>query len=134
VGWISLLLMKKFLEKLAASFFTLSLVLSIGCSSDKYPTEVSLENAPETIAEAFKDEKNRDIKAMAVQATQLLQSKNYIGAHGILKRLMSMKDLTPEQRDLIAGGLMAVSENLNKAREQGNAQVDQYFKMQSFGK
>ncbi len=29
---------------------------------------------------------------------------------------------------------MAVSENLNKAREQGNAQVDQYFKMQSFGK
>ena len=47
---------------------------------------------------------------------------------------MSMKDLTPEQRDLIAGGLMAVSENLNKAREQGNAQVDQYFKMQSFGK
>ena len=108
--------------------------LSIGCSSDKYPTEVSLENAPETIAEAFKDEKNRDIKAMAVQATQLLQSKNYIGAHGILKRLMSLKDLTPEQRDLIAGGLMAVSENLNKAREQGNAQVDQYFKMQSFGK
>ena len=40
---------------------------------------------------------------------------------------MSLKDLTPEQRDLIAGGLMAVSENLNKAREQGNAQVDQYF-------
>ena len=71
---------------------------------------------------------------MAVQATQLLHSKNYIGAHGILKRLMSMKDLTPEQRDLIAGGLMAVSENLNKAREQGNAKVDQYFKMQSFGK
>jgi len=126
--------MKKSIEKLAVGLSIICLALSLGCSSDKYPTEVSLENAPETIAEAFKDEKNPDIKAMAVQATQLLKSKNYIGAHGILKRLMSLKDLTPEQRDKIAGGLMAVSDNLNKAREQGNAQVDQYFKMQSFGK
>ena len=126
--------MKKSIEKLAVGLSIICLALSLGCSSDKYPTEVSLENAPETIAEAFKDEKNPDIKAMAVQATQLLKSKNYIGAHGILKRFMSLKDLTPEQRDKIAGGLMAVSDNLNKAREQGNAQVDQYFKMQSFGK
>jgi hypothetical protein len=105
-----------------------------GCSGDTYPTQVSLENAPETIAEAFKDEKKPNIKAMAVQATQLLKSKNYTGAHGILKQLMSLKDLSAEQRDLIAGGLIAVAENLNKAAEQGNTQAAQYLKMQSFGK
>jgi len=71
---------------------------------------------------------------MAVQATQLLKSKNYTGAHGILKQLMSLKDLSAEQRDLIAGGLIAVAENLNKAAEQGNTQAAQYLKMQSFGK
>ncbi|MBO20356.1 MAG: hypothetical protein CL732_07450 [Chloroflexi bacterium] len=95
---------------------------------------MTLEDAPETIAEAFKDEKNPNIKAMATQATQLLKAKNYTGAHGILKQLMGLPDLNPDQRDLIAGGLMAVSENLNKAAEQGNAAAGQYLKMQSFGK
>ena len=95
---------------------------------------MSLEDAPETIAEAFKDEKNANIKAMATQATQLLKARNYTGAHGILKRLMTLPDLTPEQRDLIAGGMMAVAENLNKAAEQGNAQAGRYLKQQGFGK
>ena len=95
---------------------------------------MSLEDAPETIAEAFKDEKNPKIKSMATQATQLLKARNYTGAHGTLKQLMSLPDLTPEQRDLIAGGMMAVAENLNKAAEQGNAQAGQYLKMQSLGK
>ncbi|MEC7883326.1 MAG: hypothetical protein VYB35_10515 [Verrucomicrobiota bacterium] len=71
---------------------------------------------------------------MADQATSLLKAKNYKSAHGVLKRLMGLKNLNAEQRDLIAGGLMAVAENLNKAAEQGDAQASQYLKMQSFGK
>ena len=107
---------------------------SEGCGGDTYPTQMTLEDAPETIAEAFKDEKNPNIKSMATRATQLLKARNYTGAHGILKQLMSLPDLTPEQRDLLAGGMMAVAENLQKAAEQGNAQAGQYLKMQSFGK
>ena len=102
-------------------------VVATGCGGDRYPTEMSLEDAPETIAEAFKDEKNPNIKSMATRATQLLKARNYTGAHGTLKQLMSLPDLTPEQRDLIAGGI-------NKAAEEGNAQAGQYLKMQSFGK
>ncbi len=109
-------------------------LISTGCGSDKYPTEMTLEDAPETIAEAFKDEKNPNIKAMATRATQLLKARNYTGAHAILKQLMSLPDLTPEQRDLLAGGMMAVAENLNKAAEQGDAQAGRYLKQQSFGK
>ena len=108
--------------------------VSAGCGGDPYPTQMTLEDAPETIAEAFKDEKNPNIKSMATRATQLLKARNYTGAHGILKQLMSLPDLTPEQRDLLAGGMMAVAENLQKAAEQGNAQAGQYLKMQSFGK
>ncbi len=95
---------------------------------------MSLEDAPETISAAFKNEKDENIKAMADQATNLLKSKNYKAAHGVLKRLMALKDLDVEQRDLIAGGLMAVAENLSNAAEQGDAQAGQYLKMQSFGK
>ena len=124
----------KLIEKVTLALLLAGLVISTGCGSDRYPTEMSLEDAPETIAEAFKDEKNSKIKSMATQATQLLKARNYTGAHGILKQLMSLPDLTPEQRDLIAGGMMAVAENLNKAAEQGNAQAGQYLKMQSFGK
>jgi hypothetical protein len=122
------------IDKTALGLLLAGLLISTGCGSDKYPTEMSLEDAPETIAEAFKDEKNANIKAMATQATQLLKARNYTGAHGILKQLMSLPDLTPEQRDLLAGGMMAVAANLQKAAEQGNAQAGQYLKMQSFGK
>jgi hypothetical protein len=122
------------IDKTALGLLLAGLLISTGCGSDKYPTEMSLEDAPETIAEAFKDEKNANIKAMATQATQLLKARNYTGAHGILKQLMSLPDLTPEQRDLLAGGMMAVAENLQKAAEQGNAQAGRYLKQQSFGK
>tara|TARA_Y100000739_G_scaffold89546_1_gene76603 strand:- start:2372 stop:2755 length:384 start_codon:yes stop_codon:yes gene_type:complete len=124
------------LYKNSVNFFS-SIVFSlsiVGCSSDKYPKEMSLEDAPETISAAFKNEKDENIKAMADQATNLLKSKNYKAAHGVLKRLMALKDLDVEQRDLIAGGLMAVAENLSNAAEQGDAQAGQYLKMQSFGK
>ena len=124
----------RLIDKIALGLLLAGVLISTGCGSDKYPTEMSLEDAPETIAEAFKDEKNANIKAMATQATQLLKARNYTGAHGILKQLMTLPDLTPEQRDLIAGGMMAVAENLNKAAEQGNAQAGRYLKQQSFGK
>ena len=124
----------KLIEKVTLGLLLAGVVVSTGCGSDRYPTEMSLEDAPETIAEAFKDEKNPNIKSMATRATQLLKARNYTGAHGTLKQLMSLPDLTPEQRDLIAGGMMSVAENLNKAAEQGNAQAGQYLKMQSFGK
>ena len=124
----------KLIEKAALGLLLAGVLISTGCGSDKYPTEMSLEEAPETIAEAFKDEKNANIKSMAIRATQLLKSRNYTGAHGILKQLRTLPDLNPEQRDLIASGLMAVAENLNKAAEQGNAQAGRYLKQQSFGK
>ena len=122
------------INRMAFGLLLAGVLISTGCGSDKYPTEMTLEDAPETIAEAFKDEKNPNIKSMAIRATQLLKARNYTGAHGTLKQLMSLPDLTPEQRDLIAGGMMAVAENLNKAAEQGNAQAGRYLKQQSFGK
>ena len=124
----------KLIEKVTLGLLLAGVVVSTGCGGDRYPTEMSLEDAPETIAEAFKDEKNPNIKSMATRATQLLKARNYTGAHGVLKQLMSLPDLNPDQRDLIAGGMMAVAENLNKAAEQGNAAAGQYLKMQSFGK
>ena len=122
------------INRMAFGLLLAGVLISTGCGSDKYPTEMTLEDAPETIAEAFKDEKNPNIKAMATRATQLLKARNYTGAHAILKQLMSLPDLTPEQRDLLAGGMMAVAENLNKAAEQGDAQAGRYLKQQSFGK
>ena len=124
----------RLIDKIALGLLLAGVLISTGCGSDKYPNELSLEDAPETIAEAFKDEKNANIKSMATRATQLLKSRNYTGAHGILKQLMTLPDLNPEQRDLIAAGLMAVAENLNKAAEQGNSQAGRYLKQQSFGK
>ena len=127
--------MNNLIKNSVVIFLTVVVSLSIvGCSGDKYPKEISLEDAPETISAAFKDEKDENIKAMADRATNLLKSKNYKAAHGVLKRLMVLKDLDTEQRDLIAGGLMAVAENLSNAAENGDAQAGQYLKMQSFGK
>ena len=84
----------KFIEKVTLGLLLAGVLISAGCSSDKYPTECPLRMLPETIAEAFKDEKNANIKSMATRATQLLKSRNYTGAHGILKQLMTLPDLT----------------------------------------
>ena len=49
----------KLFEKVTLGLLFAGLLITVGCSSDKYPDELSLEDAPETIAEAFKDEKER---------------------------------------------------------------------------
>ena len=85
----------RLIDKIALGLLLAGVLISTGCGSDKYPTEMSLEDVPDTIAEAFKDEKNANIKAMATRATQLLKARNYTVAHGVLKQLMSLPDLTP---------------------------------------
>ena len=51
----------KLIEKVTLGLLLAGVLISTGCGSDKYPTEMSLEDVPDTIAEAFKDEKNANI-------------------------------------------------------------------------
>ena len=124
----------KLIEKVTLGLLFAGLLITVGCSSDKYPDELSLEDAPDIISEAFKDEKDADIKAMATQAVQLLTAQNYTVAHGVLNQLLSVPSLAKEQRDLLSSAVMTVAEKLNQAAEQGNPQADQYLKQRSFGK
>ena len=124
----------KLIEKVTLGLLFTGLLITVGCSSDKYPDELSLEDAPDIISEAFKDEKDADIKAMATQAVQLLTAQNYTVAHGVLNQLLSVPSLAKEQRDLLSSAVMTVAEKLNQAAEQGNPQADQYLKQRSFGK
>jgi hypothetical protein len=57
----------RLIDKIALGLLLAGVLISTGCGSDKYPTEVSLEDVPDTIAEAFKDEKNANIKALATR-------------------------------------------------------------------
>ena len=124
----------RLIDKIALGLLLAGLLISAGCGSDKYPTEMSLEDAPGIISEAFKDEKDADIKAMATKAVQLLTAQNYTAAHGVLNQLLSVPSLAKEQRDLLSSAVMTVAEKLNQAAEQGNPQADQYLKQRSFGK
>jgi hypothetical protein len=124
----------KLIEKVTPGLLFAGLLVSVGCGSDKYPTEITLEDAPAMITEAFKDEKNANVKSMATRAVKLLTAKNYTAAHGVLNQLLSVPSLAKEQRDLLSGALMTVAENLNQAAEQGNPQATQYLKQRSFGK
>jgi hypothetical protein len=124
----------RLIDKIALGLLLAGVLISTGCGSDKYPTEMSLEDAPDIISEAFKEEKDADIKAMATQSVQLLTAKNYTAAHGVLNQLLSVPSLAKEQRDLLSGALMTVAKKLNQAAEQGNPQADQYLKQRSFGK
>ncbi len=124
----------RLIDKIALGLLLAGVLISTGCGSDKYPTEMSLEDAPDIISEAFKDEKDADIKAMATQAVQLLTAQNYTAAHGVLNQLLSVPSLAKEQRDLLSSAVMTVAEKLNQAAEQGNPQADLYLKQRSFGK
>jgi len=124
----------KLIDKIALGLLLAGVFISTGCGSDKYPTEMSLEDAPDIISEAFKDEKDADIKAMATKAVQLLTAQNYTAAHGVLNQLLSVPSLAKEQRDLLSSAVMTVAEKLNQAAEQGNPQADLYLKQRSFGK
>ena len=122
------------LTQSALGFVLLAGLLLAGCSVDTYPTEVTLEELPNTIAEAFRDEKNAQIKQMAQQATQALKSRQYTVAHGLLRQLNALPNLTEEQQDLIAGGVLTVAENLQKAAASGNVQAQQHLQRQTIVK
>ena len=122
------------LNQTALGFVTLIGLLLAGCSGDTYPTEVTLEEMPNTIVEAFRDEKNPQIKQMAQQATQALKSRQYTVAHGLLQQLISLPNLTQEQRNLISGSVITVAENLQKAAESGNVEAQQHLQRQTIVK
>ena len=115
-------------------FVALIGLLLAGCSGDTYPPEVTLEEMPNTIAEAFREEKNPQIKQMAQQATQALKSRQYTVAHSLLRQLSALPELKQDQRDLIAAGVITVAENLQKAAANGNVQAQQHLQKQTFVK
>ena len=122
------------LNQTALGFVALIGLLLAGCSGDTYPTEVTLEEMPNTIAEAFRDGKNPQIKQMAQQATQALKSRQYTVAHSLLRQLSALPELKQDQRDLIAAGVITVAENLQKAAANGNVQAQQHLQKQTFVK
>ena len=122
------------LNQRALGFVTLIGLLLAGCSGDTYPTEVTLQDAPRLINEAFKDEKDARVKTLASQTSELIKVSNFTAAHGSLSKLLSFPSIASEKRDLLAGVMITVSENLNKAAEQGDPQANQYLRGQSFGK
>ena len=63
-----------------------------------------------------------------------LKSRQYTVAHGLLQQLISLPNLTQEQRDLISGSVITVAENLQKAAESGNVQAQQHLQRQTIVK
>lgn len=125
--------MKRHIQ-LALGFVVCVSLFLAGCSSETYPTEVTLEEMPDTIAEAFRNEPNAQIKQLAQQATQALKAKQYTVAHGLLRQLGSLPNLTQEQQDLIAGGVMTVAENLQQAAAAGDVRAQQHLQRQTIVK
>ena len=122
------------INKLALGLLLAGAMAMGGCGGDTYPDEISLEDAPRLITEAFKDEKDASVKAMAGQVSQLIKVKNYTAAHGTIAQLLSVPSLASGQRSLLSGAMMTVAENLNKAAEKGDPQAGQYLRGRSFGK
>lgn len=105
----------------AASFLT-------GCGGDSKPPEaVSAEAAPGAVKEAFQDA-TPEAQANAESAIAAMESQDTPRAFIELQSMMARPDLTPEQREIAAGSLRTVAEQLRAAAEAGNAAAQEMLK------
>ena len=80
----------------------------IGCGK-KGPAELTLEQVPEALRQAFATAKNSLIKTTAESIAKLVGDKQYAAAALQLQALSANSDLTDEQRNVVAGATVAVN-------------------------
>jgi PBP1b-binding outer membrane lipoprotein LpoB len=106
---------------LSATFLT-------GCGGDSKPPEaVSAEDAPGAVKEAFQGA-SPEAQASAESAITAMESHDTPRAFIELQNMMARPDLTPEQREIAAGSLRTVAEQLRASAEAGNAAAQEMLK------
>jgi hypothetical protein len=85
----------------------------IGCSA-KGPTELTLEQVPEALRQAFAPAKSSLLKRSAESVAKLVAEKQLALASLQLQALSANTDLNDEQRSVIAGATVAVNAALQE--------------------
>ena len=89
------------------------LALFVGCAQ-KGPPELTLEQVPEALRQAFATAKTSLLKTSAESTAKLVAEKQYAAASLQLQALSANTDLTDEQRRVIAGATIAVNAALQE--------------------
>ena len=85
----------------------------IGCAG-KGPTELTLEQVPEALRQAFATAKSGLLKKSAESIAILVAEKQLAAASLQLQALAANTDLTDEQRSVVAGATVAVNAALQE--------------------
>ncbi len=88
---------------------------------------VSVEQIPATLKTAF-GKAPPEVRSMADEAVSALQSQDAPKAFLDLRDLCARPDLTPDQRAMAAGAMVAMSKKLRADADQGDRKAEEFLK------
>lgn len=94
----------------------LSLGLALATACSKSPPALTLEDLPAAITKSFQSARLQ-VKKNAEAIAKLIQDRQYALASIQLQALSAHPDLTKEQRDVLAAGMVAVNQTLQAQAE-----------------
>ena len=86
----------------------------LGGCAQKGPSQLTLEQVPAALRQAFASSKTKLLQTSAESAARLVAEKLYAAASLQLQALAGNTDLTDEQRSVVAGATIAVNAALQE--------------------
>ena len=96
------------------SFYLLTFLVLFAACARKGPAELTLDQVPAALRQAFATAKSSLLKTSAESTAKLVADKQYAAASLQLQALSANTDLTDEQRNIVAGATIAVNSALQE--------------------
>jgi hypothetical protein len=101
---------------------------AVGCNRNPGAVaQVSVEQIPTSLKSAF-GKASPEVQSMADEAVSALQSQDAPKTFLDLRDLCARPDLTPDQRAMAAGAMVAMSKKLRADADQGDTKAAEFLK------
>lgn len=126
--------LKPILNKLAVAAAMLACLAVAGCKENSSaPAPLPIAQAPKAIEMTFKDAAPA-LKKKSADAVAALNAKEMDKALFLLQELANQPGLTPKQREVSAGGMLAARAEIQAAADKGDPQAAALVQFQRMAK
>jgi len=108
-------------------------LLASGCGRGSAPKAVARSDIPAQLDRLFAKAPDQ-AREVAAQARRALGAGDLSGAWVALQALSESQDLTKEQQKFLAGAIVALGAEIDKARQQGDERADEAQRMHRMSK
>ena len=108
-------------------------LITSGCGRGSGPKAVARSDIPAQLDKLFTKAPDQ-VREVAAQAKRALGAGDLSGAWVALQALSESRDLTKEQQKFLAGAIVTLGAEIEKARQQGDESADEAQRMHRMSK